>query len=142
MLVVIPVRSRLLAGAWVETQWRPCDAWWFPASVCNTCPALSPSRCALPPFWSPSLFFSFFSRYGLVNKNNAAAIIEKCVLGTEGMKANWRGNMANPGTKAEPVSKPAPATKVASTPEQEAKPAPIDEALGKVQRENGSGDGA
>ena len=95
--------------------------------VCNTCPAV------LPPL---------FSSYGLVNKKNAAAIIDKCVLGTEGMKANWRGNMANPGTKAEPVAKPAPVVKAAPTAEHERKPAAIDKALGNVQRENGSGDGA
>eukprot|EP00752_Nemacystus_decipiens_P010403 g9270.t1 len=47
--------------------------------------------------------------FGLVSKKNAAAIVEKCVLGTEGMKSNWRGNMANPGTKAEPADKPKPA---------------------------------
>lgn len=92
-----------------------------------------------PAFLRPVFFFP---RYGLVNKNNAAAIIEKCVLGTEGMKANWRGNMANPGTKAEPVAKPAPVSKVDLTREHEPKPAAIDGALGKVQREGGSGDGA
>lgn len=48
-------------------------------------------------------------RFGLVSKKNAAAIVDKCVLGTEGMKSNWRGNMANPGTKAEPAEKPKPA---------------------------------
>lgn len=90
-----------------------------------------------PFFWRP-----FFSRYGLVNKKNAAAIIEKCVLGTEGMKANWRGNMANPGTKAEPAAKPAVAEKAAPTAEQEPKPAAMDEALGDVQRDCGLGDGA
>ena len=93
------------------------------------------------PRFSPSCFF--YPRYGLVNKKNAAAIIDKCVLGTEGMKANWRGNMANPGTKAEPVAKPAPgSSKVDIAPQHEPKPAAIDEALGKVQREGGSGDGA
>lgn len=44
-----------------------------------------------------------------MNKKNAAAIIDKCVLGTEGMKSNWRGNMANPGMKAEPAEKSKPA---------------------------------
>eukprot|EP00903_Cladosiphon_okamuranus_P008464 g8132.t1 len=44
--------------------------------------------------------------FGLVSKKNAAAIVDKCVLGTEGMKSNWRGNMANPGTKPEPAEKP------------------------------------
>lgn len=50
-----------------------------------------------------------YARFGLVSKRNAPAIVEKCVLGTEGMKSNWRGNMANPGTKAEPAEKPKPA---------------------------------
>ncbi|CAM9451383.1 unnamed protein product, partial [Laminaria digitata] len=62
--------------------------------------------------------------YGLVNKKNAAAIIEKCVLGTEGMKTNWRGNMANPGTKAEPVAKSAPARAVQAAPTAEHEPKP------------------
>lgn len=48
-------------------------------------------------------------RFGLVSKKNAATIVDKCVLGTEGMKSNWRGNMANPGTKAELAEKPKPA---------------------------------
>lgn len=51
----------------------------------------------------------------MVNKKNAAAILDKCVLGTEGMKSNWRGNMANPGTKAEPAAKPAAAAAAAGT---------------------------
>lgn len=58
--------------------------------------------------------------FGLVSKRNAAAIVDKCVLGTEGMKANWRGNMANPGTKAEP-----PADKPKPTPAAAATAAPI-----------------
>lgn len=64
-------------------------------------------------------------RFGLVSKRNAPAIVDKCVLGTEGMKANWRGNMANPGTKKEPATKPEPATAAAAaagpTPTQEPK---------------------
>lgn len=61
----------------------------------------------------------------MVNKRNAAAIMDKCVLGTEGMKSNWRGNMANPGTKAEPAAKPAPGAKPTPTvvPGAEAVPA-------------------
>ncbi|CAM9687696.1 unnamed protein product [Ectocarpus sp. 4 AP-2014] len=65
--------------------------------------------------------------FGLVSKKNAPAIVDKCVLGTEGMKANWRGNMANPGTKKEPATKPEPATAAAAaagpTPTQEPKSA-------------------
>lgn len=53
--------------------------------------------------------------FGLVSKRNAPAIVDKCVLGTEGMKANWRGNMANPGTKAEPpADKPKPSAAAAA----------------------------
>ncbi|CAN0277527.1 unnamed protein product, partial [Hapterophycus canaliculatus] len=52
--------------------------------------------------------------FGLVSKRNAAAIVDKCVLGTEGMKANWRGNMANPGIKAEPADKPKPTAAAAA----------------------------
>lgn len=55
---------------------------------------------------------SVLPRFGLVSKRNASAIVDKCVLGTEGMKANWRGNMANPGTKAEPVETPKPTSTV------------------------------
>lgn len=55
-----------------------------------------------------------------MSKRNAAAIMDKCVLGTEGMKANWRGNMSNPGVKAEPTPKSAnaasPAPKAAPKP--------------------------
>ena len=40
-----------------------------------------------------------------MTKKNAAAIIDKCVLGTEVVKSNWRGNMSNPGVKAEPAPK-------------------------------------
>lgn len=58
--------------------------------------------------------FSLTHRFGLVSKRNAGAIVDKCVLGTEGMKSNWRGNMANPGTKAEPAEKPKPAAAAAT----------------------------
>lgn len=43
-------------------------------------------------------------RYGLVNKRNAGEIMDKCVLGMKVMRNNWRGNMSNPGEKAEQQS--------------------------------------
>lgn len=61
------------------------------------------------PNFSYTKYHLFSRRFGLVSKKNAPAIVDKCVLGTEGMKANWRGNMANPGTKAEPAEKAKPA---------------------------------
>lgn len=78
-----------------------------------------------PPAHLPVLIIRSFifknQRYGLVSKRNAAAIMDKCVLGTEGMKANWRGNMSNPGVKAEPAPKSAqaasPAPKAAPKPQ-------------------------
>lgn len=36
-----------------------------------------------------------------MSKHNARAIIDKAVLGNTIVKANWRGNMSNPGRKAE-----------------------------------------
>lgn len=51
-----------------------------------------------------------------MNKKNAACIIDKVVLGTSMMKANWRGNMSNPGRKAEPVPVPVPAANLQPPP--------------------------
>lgn len=36
-----------------------------------------------------------------MSKHNARAIVDKAVLGNTIVKANWRGNMSNPGRKAE-----------------------------------------
>lgn len=59
-----------------------------------------------------------------MSKRNAAAIMDKCVLGTEGMKANWRGNMSDPGVKASPAPKSAEAAFPAAKSAEAASPAP------------------
>lgn len=92
---------------------------------------------------TPSTCFLLrMGRYGLVNKKNAAAILDKCVLGTEGMKPNWRGNMANPGTKAESPAKPAAETPTIAKPQAES--ASVSEAVtaGRPRRDSQLGDGA
>lgn len=90
-----------------------------------------------------------FHRYGLVTKKNASAIVDKCVLGAKVVKANWRGNMANPGNKAKPADKPRQAATVvaaaasAAVPEQAgAESTSVEGAARKVRRDRLSGDGA
>lgn len=81
-----------------------------------------------------------------MNKKNAAAIIDKCVLGTEGMKTNWRGNMANPGTKAETPAKAAPEsspdTPTNAKPESESASVSGAVAASGPSRDSQRGDGA
>lgn len=81
-------------------------------------------------------FFSPHPRFGLVSKKNASAIVDKCVLGTEGMKANWRGNMANPGTKAQPAEKLKP---TAAETTADASPSPVPTTTLKHEPEEQSG---
>lgn len=67
-----------------------------------------------------------------MSKKNASVIVDKCVLGTEGMKANWRGNMVNPGTKAEPVEKPKPTGELTAG---DASPSPVSTTMPKQEPE-------